>query len=285
MKIITSINAANTNLSAMKKNGLNAAVIKGNLNIGNENNLEKKDKGNFDKAEAADIDRMKLKLTRDLSDLSADEKAEAAFNSYMSMQRSCREAIGSLELKEYCFTNLKEQKAYYLDLLENDGKISESGGKYEFFGEKDGTYVNKDDIAKALSKVQGHINNYLAEPDEKNDVTNFPKMVFKQSAAIFSAATGITDKALSLEDDSMDKVKSGLTEENYLEKTNNDINSLKDRAKEITNIMVDYASRNKLVRERMDDPFKPVDEDDKNPHLSKVIEEYRKYLESSQLLI
>lgn len=285
MKIITSINAANTNLSAMKKNGLNAAVIKGNLNIGNENNLEKKDKGNFDKAEAADIDRMKLKLTRGLSDLSADEKAEAAFNSYMSMQRSCREAIGSLELKEYCFTNLKEQKAYYLDLLENDGKISESGGKYEFFGEKDGTYVNKDDIAKALSKVQGHINNYLAEPDEKNDVTNFPKMVFKQSAAIFSAATGITDKALSLEDDSMDKVKSGLTEENYLEKTNNDINSLKDRAKEITNIMVDYASRNKLVRERMDDPFKPVDEDDKNPHLSKVIEEYRKYLESSQLLI
>ena len=110
-------------------------------------------------------------------------------------------------------------------------------------------------------------------------------MVFKQSAAIFSAATGITDKALSLEDDSMDKVKSGLTEENYLEKTNNDINSLKDRAKEITKIMVDYASKNKLVRERMDDPFKPVDEDDKNPHLSKVIEEYRKYLESSQLLI
>ena len=83
----------------------------------------------------------------------------------------------------------------------------------------------------------------------------------------------------------MDKVKSGLTEENYLEKTNNDINSLKDRAKEITKIMVDYASKNKLVRERMDDPFKPVDEDDKNPHLSKVIEEYRKYLESSQLLI
>lgn len=274
MKISTNINAANTNLAAVKRTAQKPQFT-----------LSSKTTSKSDKSEADTLTPEKSKLVRDLSSLSKEEKAEAAFDSYMSMQRSCREAIGSLELKESCFTYLKEQKAYYLDLLENDGKISESGGKYEFFGEKDGTYVNKDDITKALSKVQGHINNCLAEPDEKNDVINFTKMVFKQSAAIFSAATGITDKALSLEDDSMDKVKSGLTEENYLDRITEDINSLKERSKQITDIMVDYASKNELIKEKMNDPFKPVSESDKNPHLAKVLEEYRKSLNLDGLFI
>lgn len=53
----------------------------------------------------------------------------------MDMQTCCRAMIGSLEVRKNCFNYLKEQRAYYTDLLANDGKISELGGKYKFFGE------------------------------------------------------------------------------------------------------------------------------------------------------
>ncbi len=199
------------------------------------------------------------------------------------MQICCKSAVDSLEVKRYCFSSLKEQKAYYTDLLEKGGAISEQGGKYEFFGEKEGTFVNREDIEEALSKVQGYINNYLVEPDEKTSSLEMNEKLFKSSAAVFSAATGINDDALSLEDDSFKKVKGGLTEENYLERITNDINSIKDRSKRITGIMTEYASKNDLVKEKMSDPFKPLSENDKNPHLSKVLEEYRKFLERNRI--
>ncbi len=279
MKITTNINAANTNLSSAKK----TTAPKGKLNVlgDKDSSVSKNEQSAFETPTTVNAD--KAELVRNLSSLSKEEKADAAYYSYMDMQICCKSAVDSLEVKRYCFSSLKEQKAYYTDLLEKGGAISEQGGKYEFFGEKEGTFVNREDIEEALSKVQGYINNYLVEPDEKTSSLEMNEKLFKSSAAVFSAATGINDDALSLEDDSFKKVKGGLTEENYLERITNDINSIKDRSKRITGIMTEYASKNDLVKEKMSDPFKPLSENDKNPHLSKVLEEYRKFLERNRI--
>ena len=146
------------------------------------------------------------------------------------------------------------------------------------------------DIESKLSKVQERINCYLPgkwqnKPDEVFlAFSDLDHRLFKEEAAIFSALTGITDDALILNDESLLRIKSGLTEDNYLVRIDSDINSIKDRLKRITDIMVDYAHGNELVKEKMENPFKATSESDKNPHLSKVLEEYRKYLENNQLL-
>lgn len=292
MKITTNINAANTNLSAAKKNSLNPAALKGKLNIsGVDNSEELKTKKNFDKTEGLSADN--AKLIRGLSGLSAlskEEKADAVYDSYMGMQNCLRSTLDSLETKRYCFNSLKEQKAYYTDLMEKGGSISEERGKYNFFSKTQGAVVSMEDIESALSEVQGRINNYLPDkwlnkPDEVIlAFSDLDHRLFKEEAAVFSALTGITDDALTVNDESLLRIKSGLTEDKYLSRIDSDINSIKDRLKRITDIMVDYAHGNELVKEKMENPFKSVSENDKNPHLRKVLEEYRKYLENNQLL-
>lgn len=293
MKITTSINAANTNLSAAKKNNLNPAALKGKLNIsGSDNAEEPKTQKNFDRAEGLSADN--AKLIRGLSSLSAlskEEKADAVYDSYMGMQNCLRDALSGFEIKRSCFAYLKEQKAYYTNLMENGGSISEERGKYKFFGKTQGDAVSMEDIESALSEVQGRINNYLPDkwlnkPDEVFlAFSDLDHRLFKEEAAVFSALTGITDDALTVNDESLLRIKSGLTEDNYLSRMDSDINSIKDRIKQITDIMVDYAHGNKLVKEKMENPFKRISESDKNPHLIKVLEEYRKALGIGQQLI
>lgn len=222
---------------------------------------------------------------RDISSLFKEEKADAAYYSYIDMMKCCKDMESGLETKKYCFESLKEQKAYYTDLSENGGMITEGRGKFKFFSAKEDTVVSVKDIEEALSEVQVHINNYLIEPTEETDSLNIGEKFFQISAAVFSAATGITGSALTIYDDSFKKVKSGLTEGNYLERITDNINSIKGRSKQITDIMVDYASKNDLVKEKMKSPFKPAAESEKNPHLVKVLEEYRKYLLNNGLLI
>ena len=292
MKITTNINAANTNLSAAKKNNLNPAALKGKLSIsGNDNAEELKAQKNFDKTEGLSADNAKLiRGLSSLSTLSKEEKADAVFGAYMGMQNCLRSELDSLETKRSCFSYLKEQKAYYTDLIEKGGVIYEDRGKYEFFSKTQGDVIDMKDIESKLSKVQERINCYLPDkwqnkPDEVFlAFSDLDHRLFKEEAAIFSALTGITDDALILNDESLLRIKSGLTEDNYLVRIDSDINSIKDRLKRITDIMVDYAHGNELVKEKMENPFKATSESDKNPHLSKVLEEYRKYLENNQML-
>lgn len=290
MKITASINAANTNISAVKKNGLNPVAPKGKFNVSGGKKAESLEtKQDVFESENAKEKELVRKLSS-LSDLSKEEKADAVYDSYMGMQNCLRSALDGLETKRFCFNSLKEQKAYYTNLMENGGSISEERGKYKFFGKTQGAVVSMEDIESALSEVQGHINNYLPDkwlnkPDEVTlAFSDLDHRLFKEEAAIFSAATGITDDALILNDESLLRIKSGLTEDNYLSRIDSDINSIKDRLKQITDIMVDYAHGNELVKEKMYNPFKTVSENDKNPHLRKVLEEYRKYLENNQLL-
>ncbi len=294
MKITTNINVTNTSLSAVKKNNHNPIVSKGKFNISGSDNSKTdqiKAPKNTDKTEGLSAENAKLvRGLSSLSSLSKEEKAEAVFGAYMGMQNCLRSELDSLETKRSCFSYLKEQKAYYTDLIEKGGVISEDRGKYEFFSKTQGDVIDMKDIESELSKVQERINCYLPDkwqnkPDEVFlAFSDLNHRLFKEDAAIFSALTGISDNALTVNDDSLIRIKSGLTEDNYLDRIDGDINSIKDRLKQITDIMVDYAHSNELVKEKMNNPFKPISESDKNPHLSKVLEEYRKYLENNQLL-
>lgn len=294
MKITTNINAANTNLSVVNKNNHNPVVPKGKFNIFGSDNSKTdqiKIQKNADRAEGLSPEN--AKLVRDLSSLSSlskEEKVDAVFGAYMGMQNCLRSELDSLETKRSCFNYLKEQKSYYANLMESGGVISKERGKYKFFGKTQGDVVSMEDIENALSEVQGHINNYLPDkwlnkPDEVTlAFSDLNHRLFKEEAAVFSALTGITDDALTVNDESLLRIKSGLTEDNYLSRIDSDINSIKDRLKQITDIMVDYAHGNELVKEKMNNILKPISESDKNPHLTKVLEEYRKYLENNQLL-
>lgn len=284
MKIPTSINVANTILSTAKKNNHNTVAPKGKINVSDGKKADSfKTKQDIFENKNADEKQLVRNLSA-LSSLSKEEKADAIHSSYIGMQNCLRSALDGLEIKRYCFNSLKEQKAYYTSLMENDGVISEERGKYNFFDKTQGAVVDMKDIESALSDVQRHINNYLPDNYLNNidDVilafSDLDHRLFKEEAAIFSAVTEITDDALILNDESLKRIKSGLTEENYLERITEDINSIKNRSKQITDIMVDYAAKNDDIKERMNNPAKPISEREKNPHLEKVLEEYRKCL-------
>ena len=288
MKVTTNINAVNTNFSAAKNKGLNQIAPKGKFNISGSDNSKTDQPNapkNIDKTEGLSAENAKLvRGLSSLSSLSKEEKAEAIYGAYMGMQNCLRSELDGLETKRSCFSYLKEQKAYYTDLMENCGTISEERGKYDFFGKTKGDVVGTEEIESALNKVQGYINNYLPDKwqNKPDDVylafSDLNHRLFKENAAVFSDLTGITDEALTVNDESLLRIKSGLTEKNYLDRIDSDINSIKDRLKQITDIMVDYVHGDKLVKEKMDDSSKPVNESDKNPHLIKVLEEYRKAL-------
>lgn len=281
---ITSINAANTNLTAIT----NRKTV---MNSANTENV-KENRRRFDTFTMINADNHKTakglssekaELIRNLDNLSEEEKAEVAVASYIDMQKCCKSALDRYETDIYSFKSLQEKKAYYTELKSQGGVISEEGGKYGFAAASAGSSIDEKEIDAALSEVQGRLDSLMMSPTEETAKNELNDKIFRNAASAFAKATGISDDALNLEDDSLCKVKEGLTEENYLEKMSEAVNSIKNRSQQLTNVMNDYIGTNSYAKDMMNNPNELLknSQNAEKSHLAEVLEQYLSRLESS----
>lgn len=284
MKITTNINAANTNLTAIT----NRETV---MRSANGEKLQKS-AGRFDTFTMLTADDQKIakglsaekaELIRNLDNLSEEEKAEVAVASYIDMQKCCKSALDRYETDIYSFKSLQEKKAYYNELKSQGGVISEDGGKYAFATSSAGSVIGEKEIDEALSEVQERLDLLTMSPTEETAGYELNDKIFRSASNAFAKATGISDDALNLDDDSLCKVKGGLTEENYLEKMNEAMNSVKNRSQQLKSVMNDYMGKNSYAKDLMMNPNKLLNNTenaDKTP-LAEILEQYRDQIESS----
>lgn len=236
-------------------------------------NLVGADEKYINGADVKSLDFKAAELVRNMSKLSEEEKAELAYGSYLEMAKAIGGMKEAIEYDITCFSEYKEEKAYYTNLLKNGGKIGEGGGQYKFGGNVKGDTVKTDDIKAALSEVQSHIDAWCGKKEaEKPEIRQLPEgvygifthevgyriaeKVFRLSANVFSAATGINDSALDLKDNEFFFGKDGVTEENFLEKANTMLSAVKGRIKQLGNIMSEYSHNNRYLTDRVKERHK-----------------------------
>lgn len=284
MKISTNIYAVDTNLSAK----MGTVTVTGSNREASSN----KPAGRFDTFtlvgtrepnEANKLSFEKADLIRNLDNMSEEEKVDVAVCSYLDMQISCKEALESQELRTNIFKMCQEEKAYYNELKSQGGVISEEGGKYAFTGMKVGTVVDISSIEAALYDAQEKIDSLIIPPDGSDSFGSSIDKMFRTEAEAFSAATGISDDALNLNDDSFYKIRAGLTEENYLEKANETMNSIRERSEQLAKVMGDYMEKNPYAKEKMKDinSLLKNDHSAKTFHMIEILEKYQNEIETS----
>lgn len=281
MKISASINAANTNLTAItnRKTVLNSS----------DGNKRAESKGRFDTftmigdgpKTAKSLSAEKAALIRNLDNLSEEEKAEVAVTSYIDMQKCCKSVLDRYETDMYSFRSLQEKKTYYNELKSQGGVISEEGGKYAFSESNAGSVIGEKEIDAALSEVQEKIDRLTMAPTEETKRYDLSDKIFRSASRAFAMATGISDDALNLDDDSFRKFREGLTEENYLEKANEAIDSIKNRSQQLSNVMRDYTERNSYAKELMMNPDKLLkrEETGEKSDLAELLEQLSQQIE------
>ena len=284
MKISSNLVAVNPNLSA--KTG------KVTLAVNNKTSTFNKPSGRFDTFtlvggkkpdEPVKLSFEKTELIRNLESMSEDEKAEVAVCSYLDMQICCKEALEIHELNAYIVKSGLEERAYYNELKSRGGVISSEGGKYMFTGIEAGTAIDMKSIDNAISDVQQKIDSRVMSPNGGDPFGDTVEKFFRSSAEAFSAATGISDSALEINDDSFCKIRAGVTEENFLEKTNEAINLIRERSEQLTKVMGEYMNNNPYAKEKMKhiDELLSKNHGEKTSQMLEIFKKYQMEIESS----
>lgn len=248
-------------------------------------------------AEAKELDAKTKELVKSLSALSAEDKQELAFDSYLDMQQSLLYMKDMIYFQADYFKELKDKKAYYTDLIDSNGIIGEGGGQFKFLGKKEGEIVDIDDVYNALNRVQKSIDTFCGKiPPEIPNPNSYSEHVtgyityemlydgaermFKSASAVFSAATGITDDALKMEQGEFYFDKEGVDEDNFLEKADNLLNTIKDRSKKLGDIWSEYSYAHCRQMEKLHDRINTAEksEEKKDASIAKMIAEYDRYL-------
>ncbi len=178
-------------------------------------------------------------LLRSIERMSDKEKFDVAVYQYEQMQKICYMTVSHEENDIKAFTDLKAEKAYYTELLNMDGDIRITEGKYAFALVENGTLVSKGDVMSALSKVQGTIDRMVFPED--NPLNSVFKAVFNGAARMFEAATGISSPFLNVDgDNSFLSNKMDRTEENFIEKAKETIQSVTYRSEGLHDMMKEY---------------------------------------------
>lgn len=233
-------------------------------------------------ADIKELGSKTAELVRNMSGFSDEEKSEIAFGSYLEMAKAINGMKQAIEYDITCFSEYKDEKAYYTDLLNNGGVIGDDGGRYKFGGNAAGDVVQTEDIQNALSGVQSHIDAWCGKNTaEKSYPRQMPdgvygiftpevgyriaEKVFRLSADVFSAATGINGSALDLKDNEFFFSKEGVTEENFLEKANTILGAVKGRIKQLGDIWSEYSYNNRHFTDKIKERYKVRINDLLNP--------------------
>ncbi|MBD5104781.1 MAG: hypothetical protein HDT47_07955 [Ruminococcaceae bacterium] len=302
MKIGGSINAQNT-IFANKSNLLDEAKHKNPFNS-KTYDLKKYDTFTMvgtDGADKVNVKNMSMserfktnnaELIRELDGLSKEEKAEVAVVSYLEMQKHIIHTKNGHENAIDHFNQLRDAKAYYSDLLNGDGKITEEYKKYGELGlglldGSVGDIADKDELRNAVNDIQGRIDSligrYSGESSNGDWFNDAGAKIYTGFGVMFSTVTGIYDDSLTADGstDLLDTIE-GINEENFIEKQNEVINKLDQRSEKLKDVMNDYMKYNDVAKELMKDPGK-LFEKNHNKLLEQQREAQRQLKELEQL--
>ncbi len=243
------------------------------------------------------LDAKTAELVRSLSALSAEDKTELAFDSYLDMQKSLHHIKDMVEFQAECFKDLRDKKAYYTDLLNSNCIVEEERGKYKFSDYNQGSMINSDDVYNALNKVQKSLDSLCGKAKEENTVPkplpehvvgyityeeqyNRAEMMFRSASTVFSAVTGISNSALEIELGELYFDKEGVNEENFLEKANTLLNAITDRSKRLGDIMSEYSYNQRHLEDKLKERLESAEkqEEKKDASVAKMISQYDEYL-------
>ena len=242
------------------------------------------------------LDEKTAELVRSLSEMCKDEEIEPVFDAYVDMQK----ALGCMkELAEgriSTFNDLMDRREYYSSLLDSQCYVGEGGGQYKFSGYAEGEHVDRSKVTALLDNVQKNIDimcgNYVEERSNEplpphvlgfityDDLYEGAESLFKCAAQEFSGLTGISSSALEMEKGEFNFNTEGVTEENFLEKANDLLNSINERSEKLKDVMTEYLFSKNHKLDKLQARLEAAEERqaDKEAVIEKMAEKYDKLL-------
>ena len=242
-----------------------------NINTPSDSPLQKKQFGNavFEKlcgrSDSLDLsavfeqyakadDKTKAEITQML----AETNKSGDNNIYVSkihseMQKILYSQINGEKEDIKLFNSYCDERAYYEKLLESDGEIIISEGKYDFGHFEAGETVSREAVENALADVQKSIDRLVTdEPYEASEnrpavFEDITRKVYNNYAKALSSATGICSAYLNEAGESSPLFdRSGRTEENFVQKANERIECIKSHSRGLRKTVEQYFKVQKL---------------------------------------
>lgn len=223
------------------------------LNVGGETTrVGNEDMGTFTERLAEAFKNDNAEVIRALDGLSDSDKMEIVMRSYLQMQGRIQSVKSKEESDIKAFGALKEEKAYYTDMLE---KSKESGiaeiaddkdARFAFSDMKAGDKLSTRDIEKALDDVQERIDNFLYPYGKNEDGTGQSHRENERVTRDYIAYASVFQEITGLDADCLhpgDKLflnKTDRTEENFIEKARENIDSLNGMSKDLRDLLKKY---------------------------------------------
>lgn len=223
------------------------------LNVGDETTrVGNEDMGTFTERLAEAFKNDNAEVIRALDGLSDSDKMEIVMRSYLQMQGRIQSVKSKEESDIKAFGALKEEKAYYTDMLE---KSKESGiaeiaddkdARFAFSDMKAGDKLSTRDIEKALDDVQERIDNFLYPYGKNEDGTGQSHRENERVTRDYIAYASVFQEITGLDADCLhpgDKLflnKTDRTEENFIEKARENIDSLNGMSKDLRDLLKKY---------------------------------------------
>lgn len=223
------------------------------LNVGDEKSkVGKQDLGTFTERLAEAFKNDNAEVIRALDELSESDKMEIATRSYLQMQGRIYSVRNKEEDDIKKIGGLKEEKAYYNELLEeakNNGTAKIRNDKRDHFGFGDkaaGESVSTRDIEKALDDVQERIDEFIypyGRDENGMGLTNSENERMTRDyiayGSVFQEITGLDASCLH-PGDSLLLNKTDRTEENFIEKARENIDTLNGMSNDLRDLMKRY---------------------------------------------
>ena len=229
------------------------------LNAGDETTkVGKQDMGTFTERLAEAFKTDNAEIIRALDELSDNDKMEIAMRSYLQMQGRIYSAKSKEESDIKKFGSLKEEKAYYADMLEEakeNGTAEikeEKDARFAFSDKKAGDTVSTRDIEKALEDVQGRIDSFLYPNGRNEDGTGMSNPENERVtrdyiayASVFQEITGLDADCLH-PGDSLMLSKTDRNEDNFIEKARENIDGLNTMSKDLRDLLKKYKNEQEI---------------------------------------
>lgn len=171
-----------------------------------------------------------------------DQTIAGVENCFRVLQKSLSDNISKEQNRLAEFNSCSEEKKYYLDLLNKVGfqhkghcvhkGVTVTEDKYGFSA---GKFVSEAEIKNALKNVSERIDKLVSPEKSKWDILSMPRGNYNFNAAAIVEATGLKGDCFEqIAKDDMMFSYDGLTEENFVEWTNNKIAMLTGKSEGFT---------------------------------------------------
>ena len=247
--IINTNNINSAPVSALQKKQLGNAVFE--KLCGRSDSLDLS--AVFEQYAKAD-DKTNAEITQMLAEANkSEDNSNGVAEIHSEMQKILYSQINGEKEDIRLFNSYCDERAYYEKLLESDGEIIISEGKYDFGHFEAGETVSREAVENALADVQKSIDRLVTdEPYEASEnrpavFEDITRKVYNEYAKALASATGIRSAYLNEAGENSPLFdRSGRTEENFVQKANERIECIKSHSRGLRDTVEQYSKVQKL---------------------------------------